>query len=147
MFWFILLGSVLPDVDMLYFYLVDNRNTNHHLYWTHLPIFWVAVLGGVAVIATLLGMVRTRLMALCLFAGIVLHLLLDTLVGGILWLFPYETSQIYLIKVPAVRSWWVWNFVLHWTFMIEIAICVMAAITWFRRRKRGRNGAETAAVS
>lgn len=40
-FWSIVIGSVLPDVDMFYFHLIDNRQTHHHLYWTHLPSFWL----------------------------------------------------------------------------------------------------------
>ncbi len=36
-----LLASVLPDFDLLYFYLIDNRQTLHHLYWPHLPAFWL----------------------------------------------------------------------------------------------------------
>ena len=33
-----LIGSLLPDVDMLYFYLIDNRQHLHHGYWTHIPL-------------------------------------------------------------------------------------------------------------
>lgn len=36
-----LLFSVLPDFDLLWFYLVDNRSIHHHRYWVHIPAFWL----------------------------------------------------------------------------------------------------------
>ncbi len=33
-------GSIAPDLDMIYFYLVDNRQHHHHTYWTHIPFYW-----------------------------------------------------------------------------------------------------------
>jgi inner membrane protein len=35
-----MLGSVFPDIDMLYFHFVDGRQTHHHAYITHWPLFW-----------------------------------------------------------------------------------------------------------
>jgi inner membrane protein len=35
-------ASVLPDTDLLWFYLVDNRQRVHHSYVFHWPLFWVA---------------------------------------------------------------------------------------------------------
>ena len=34
-------GAIFPDIDLLYFYLIDHRQHGHHSYWTHLPLFWV----------------------------------------------------------------------------------------------------------
>ena len=31
-------GAVVPDLDMLWFHLVDNRQTHHHRYFTHWPL-------------------------------------------------------------------------------------------------------------
>lgn len=33
-----LLGSVLPDLDLIWFYFVDNHAFHHHEYITHRPI-------------------------------------------------------------------------------------------------------------
>ena len=38
-----LLGAVLPDFDMLWFYFVDHGSIHHHRYWVHVPAFWAAV--------------------------------------------------------------------------------------------------------
>lgn len=42
--WLIIAGlcaSILPDLDLLWFYLIDNRQTAHHAYVFHWPLFWI----------------------------------------------------------------------------------------------------------
>ena len=39
-----LIGSIAPDVDMAYFYLIDGRQHHHHDYLTHRPVLWYLVL-------------------------------------------------------------------------------------------------------
>jgi inner membrane protein len=132
-----LIGSVLPDVDMLYFYLVDHGRHLHHQYWTHLPVFWLAALAGLLLMALLLSSRRLALAGSSLVAGVFLHLLLDTPFAGIAWLYPFSDHSFYLVSIPATRSWWVWSFVFHWSFWFEIVICIAAVILYFRRRPRG----------
>jgi len=135
-FWCILIGSVVPDLDMFYFYLVDNKQTHHHLYWPHLPIFWITFLSSTSLLSLLAKQIKGVRASLFLFIGAMLHLILDTPVGGIAWLFPLQKNLMHIVEVPAVRSWWVWNFILHWTFLIEILICISAIIVWIRKRKK-----------
>lgn len=134
-----LVGAVLPDFDLLYFYLVDGRRTLHHDYWTHIPAFWLAVL---VFSAALFGLARTPVpwpALAVLSANIFLHLALDTPVGGIAWLYPYDPESIRLIEVPARFDRWVWSFVFHWTFLVELAILGMAlrraGVTGLLRRR------------
>ena len=36
-------------------------------------------------------------------------------------------AAIWLLKeVPAVHDFWVWNFVLHWTFLFEVGVVIQA---------------------
>lgn len=37
-------GSIAPDLDMLYFRLIDHQQTHHHEYVTHWPILWGSLL-------------------------------------------------------------------------------------------------------
>jgi inner membrane protein len=53
--------------------------------------------------------------------------------GGIRWFWPLSDSSLVLAHVPAGRSWWVWNFVLHWTFLMEVLVCAAALIVFVRR--------------
>jgi len=122
-----LVASVLPDFDLVYFYLFDGQQTLHHDYWTHIPAFWLlATAAAVALFRIARAPVPWAAVA-ALLAGVSLHLALDTLTGGIAWLYPYETGRYVLVDVPVRFDWWVWNFVLHWSFVLEIAILGWAA--------------------
>jgi inner membrane protein len=137
-------AAVLPDIDLLYFYLVDGRQTPHHDYWTHIPAFWL--LAAAAVVA-LIRVARAKVPwspVAALLAGVFLHLALDTVTGGVAWLYPYDTARIALIDVPARFDGWVWNFVLHWSFLIELAVLAWAAreiglVRAIHRLKRGQD--------
>lgn len=118
---------------MFYFYLVDNKATHHHLYWTHLPIFWGILYASSVILAFALRRKSIRIASSALCLGVLIHLLLDTPVGGIAWLSPFSHELISFIEVPAVRSWWVWNFILHWTFCIEIFICTTALYLFLKK--------------
>ena len=136
-----LAASVLPDIDLVYFYLADGRQTLHHDYWTHIPGFWPAAMLAAA---GLLWLARVKIPwreFLVFLAGIFLHLALDTPTGGIAWGWPVSQHRFLLVEIPARFDWWVWNFVLHWAFLAELAIVARAAhefgvIGRFRALKR-----------
>ena len=128
-----LTGAVLPDLDMLFFYFVDDRAIHHHRYWVHVPAFWVTVAAvGLPVLAWL-GQVR---LALMFFAGVFLHLLLDTVGGGIMWAAPFDTTLYSLVTVPPVQAHWIASFILHWTFLAELAIWGAAFMLWRKGRRK-----------
>lgn len=132
-----LFGAVAPDLDMIWFHLVDHGRVLHHEYWSHLPAFWLIV---TLVTLPLLRLLAPRyLRPACFFlAGVFLHLILDTLVGGIIWGWPLDHRQIKLFEVPARYGHWVMNFVLHWSFLAEIAITLTAIWLWLRDRQPSR---------
>lgn len=126
----VLIGAVLPDLDMLRFWLIDGGAVHHHTYITHRPIFWVGIM--------LIGFVLGRRILTGIGIGAVLHVMLDSIVGAIAWAWPLSDAAHPLVVVPAVHDNWVLSFVLHWTFLVEIAVCVAAGIVWFQRRAEGR---------
>lgn len=120
-------ASVLPDTDLAWFYLVDNRQTPHHDYLFHAPLFWVALCAIGWALGRLLGMARAGAYAGCALAGLLLHMALDSFAADIRWLWPFTDARFELTRVPNQGyDWWVWNFVLHWTFAAELALCVCA---------------------
>lgn len=131
-----LLGAVAPDIDMIFFYLIDGGAVHHHRYWTHIPFFWLAT----AAIA-LPVLARTRYLTACVafFSAVFLHLSLDSIAGSIMWLYPFSDRPLELVMVPPTRSHWVWSFVFHWTFAFEIAIWVAALALWVTRTQRVRD--------
>jgi hypothetical protein len=129
-----LIGSILPDFDMLFFHFVDNKAFHHHKYWVHIPLFWALI----AVVTLPLAIrLKRREMALAFFAAIFLHLLLDSIGGGIMWLAPVDDTLYALVTVQPTHSHWVWSFVFHWTFLAEVAIWLAAIALWWNER-RGR---------
>lgn len=131
-----LIFSVLPDFDMLYFYTIDNRQNLHHYYWTHIPIFWIFI--SLLVIAVSIT-IRNRIILICglmLMLQSMIHMALDSVVGGILWLYPIDSTAYALFTVPAQFSHWILNFVFHWTFIIELGIVALAVISFFLRKPR-----------
>jgi hypothetical protein len=78
-----LAASVLPDLDLLYFYLVDGRRHVHHAYLPHLPLAWVAALGATAaVLWRRRATSAARAALVVLGANVLLHLVLDTVAAA-----------------------------------------------------------------
>jgi inner membrane protein len=129
-----MIGSVFPDLDLLYFYLIDQQQHAHHTYWTHLPYFWL-VLFALAMSVAAIFNARTIAYSVVIFTlNVCLHLFLDTFCGGIRWFYPFEPTKVVFFEVPARFDWWVMNFILHWSFVVELLIMV-AAIQYFRKTK------------
>lgn len=115
--------SVLPDFDLIWFFWFDGRQIHHHRYWVHIPAFW-AVVGTVSLAAS--WRTRYRPYVIIANAAIFLHLVLDSLVGGILWLSPWDNTLYQLITIRPTKPHWLFSFVLHWTFLAELAIWGLA---------------------
>lgn len=127
------LGGVFPDLDMIWFYLIDDRAFHHHHYWVHIPFFWAVV---AALTLPLIAALRKGwlLCALAFFAAIFVHLCLDTIAGDIKWLWPWQNTFFRLIEIPAIRPHWVLNFILHPVFLLEMLIWATAFYLLWRQR-------------
>ncbi len=126
-----MIGGVLPDLDMIWFYLVDQGRIHHHRYWVHIPIFWAAI--GALVLPLFIWRGYGALAGL-FFAAIFMHLLLDSLSGGILWGAPFDMTLYSLVQVPATQDHWILSFLLHWSFAAELMIWSLAIWLWVRRK-------------
>lgn len=123
-------GGVFPDIDLLYGALMDGGRIHHHLYWTHLPFIWLAIQLASTLFFRLGKWRRARVHQGLLHAfliGIWSHLLLDSVAGDIWWLWPWVDTPFSLVHIPAIHSPWWLNYLLHWTFAVEIAIVALAA--------------------
>ncbi len=121
-----LIASILPDADLFYFYLVDEKQHLHHSYWIHTPFYWVVI---ATITFPLLWFFKKKDLMVgvaIFFSNVFLHLFLDTIVGKIEWLFPLTEKAYYIFEVPDIYNFWVYNFIFHWTFLFEIAVMVWA---------------------
>ncbi len=129
--WAVLVGSVLPDFDMLYFYLIDNRQHGHHSYWTHIPAYWFAAMALMFFVSILFKWPKALALSFGVFVGCILHTLLDSVAGGgIQWGFPLNGDYFSLIHVESRYDWWVWNYVLHWSFAFEVMLMMWALFAY-----------------
>jgi hypothetical protein len=62
-----------------------------------------------------------------------LHLVLDSFVGDIWWFAPFIDRPYAMFTVPAIYTPWWLNFFLHWTFAVELGICVWALLIYRQR--------------
>ena len=132
----VVLGAVFPDFDLLFFYLVDNRAFHHHKYWVHAPGFWV--LTSLIVALALAWLYRPALPLFGAFvAGNLLHTLLDSIAGGIMWRWPFSTNLVSLVTVQPTHSHFVLSFMAHWTFWLEIALWLVAIGLFWKARQHG----------
>ncbi len=138
-------GSVFPDSDLLYCVLFDHQRTHHHLYWTHIPAFWLAVCAGVLLAWAANRELRPPVALWLFLLGVLSHLLLDSIVGDIYWLIPFSYQPFSLFTVHPRYSPWYLNFVMHWTFGLELALVSGAAALAYRdmRRIRGQRILQT----
>lgn len=127
-----MVASVFSDLDLFWFYLVDNRQTAHHAYIFHWPLFWVALALIAWIVARAVRVKAAEPFILVALAGTLLHMVLDSVAADIMWLKPFSDAQVNLFHVEAQYDWWVWNFILHWTFALELAITAIAVIIFWR---------------
>jgi inner membrane protein len=128
--WAGVLGAVAPDLDMLYFHLVDHRAHHHHTYITHFPLLWGALLiAGTTWLR--LSSVKPRAASAVIFSlNGLFHVVLDSIVGDVWWLAPFLDKPFSFFTVPALyKPWWL-NFIFHWSFALEIAVVVWALYLW-----------------
>ena len=135
-----ILGAVAPDLDMIYFHLADHRQHHHHTYWTHFPVLWAGLL-----LVSMWWFRRTRSKPFAAVAVIFslngfVHMLLDSIAGDIWWFAPMFNIRFSFFTVPALYTPWWLNFLLHWTFALELAVTGGAVFLWYSSRQVSRRG-------
>ena len=126
-----LTGAVFPDADGIYFRFFSQRLLRHHEYWTHTPIVW-----GIAWIAALLLLrykanKKIQWLSLVFFANVFLHLLLDSVKDGLLWLYPLSGKTFSIAEMTKNVSMPLGIFLEQRIFLLEAAICLAAATVFF----------------
>lgn len=128
--------AIAPDLDLVYFYLFSARKIPHHAYISHWPILWLALAGAVFILSLLLHKRSWRPFIAIGLANVLLHLVLDSIAAEIYWLAPFSGMYVNLVEVPARYAWWVYSFILHWTFGIELLICLAAVVLFISSRRK-----------
>ena len=130
--------ALLPDLDLLYYYTANRQELFHHYYFPHLPLALLTCFCFAWLLLKLLKRETAETVKpyfLLLFLNWFVHLLLDTVTGGIAWLYPLSSEMTTLLAIPAAYSHWVLSFVLHWSFLFELGIVAFALLLFRRARK------------
>lgn len=145
-FWLGLLGSIFPDLDMLYFYLIDERAHSHRTYLTHLPVFWLCVTFAAAALCGVMQRQKLTLGCKVFLANIWLHLLLDTTMAPVYWFAPFSDTGIrfYTLELNRMFDFWAFNYLMHPFFACELIIMLAAVWLWFLRQCGGEKGSHPA---
>jgi inner membrane protein len=117
-----LTASIAPDLDMFYFYLIDNRQHLHHSYWTHIPFFWLCFCCLWKIFSLLFPRIKFGIYGFIFSINIAIHLLLDSITAEVRWLYPFSQEYAGIFHLPALYKWTVLNFIFHWTFAFEIVL-------------------------
>ena len=140
-------GGIAPDLDMLYFHLVDQRQHHHHSYFSHWPLVWLGLLLLSLALLRLRPNSWTAPLAVAFATMGMLHMLLDSIVGDIWWFAPFVDQAYALFSVPALyQPWWL-NFLLHWSFGLELALWAWALLLYRARTRATPASAASAALS
>ena len=130
----IMIGAIFPDIDLFYFYLLDNRSVHHHKYFLHWFSFWIPIF-LISYLYLRNSHYRSKFgLIVTLFSGAaLLHIGLDTFVGDV-WLFAPFIDQAYVFfeVTPRYEPWWL-NFILHWSFFVELLICCVALTIYLNK--------------
>jgi hypothetical protein len=127
-----IIGGIMPDFDFIYHIFIDSDRTPHHSYITHMPLFWLGVLGVLFLVGKRMRNRNFIAVSTTLCCSALLHLVFDTLTGVVYWLYPFSKKGFNVFAVADVHVWWVHNYTNHWTFLIEIVIILTAMIMFLR---------------
>lgn len=126
-------GAIIPDIDMVYFYLIDHRQHHHHSYITHFPIVWLSLLIVSSAWFCKTSQRKNAVLVVIFSLNAFIHIILDTIVGDIWWLAPFVDRPFSFATVPAMyQPWWL-NFLLHWSFVLEMMLVIYALYLATRR--------------
>ena len=125
-------GAIAPDFDWLYYFSIGNEQHLHHTYWTHYPIVWAGLLLLFSAWYRWISNNPSVLLGVVFSAAGLMHMVLDSIVGDIMWFAPFNNESYALFSVPELyKPWWL-NYILHWTFSLELLVTLWALVLWRR---------------
>ena len=137
-------AASLPDVDMVYQLIFDPREVSHRLYWSHTPIYWLIISLFMLSFLSFFGKKVYLYLAKLVSLQIFVHLLLDSVVGGLRWLYPWSLQRYGLVpSLPGPYAERHLRILFHWTFIFEVVIIFFALGLFMQRQKRADEAIES----
>jgi len=131
------LAGVLPDIDTLYYYLIDS-SLSHREFITHTPILYVAIFCLLFLIGHFKKSSFVKAISLVVLSSALGHLVLDSLTSGIGWLYPV-TNLIYgFLSIPVLAQGFYGQHLFVFTLSLELTVylIVINVIVWTKIGKK-----------
>ncbi|MFA6304747.1 MAG: metal-dependent hydrolase [Patescibacteria group bacterium] len=132
-----LLGSVLPDFDIIYPILFKNSIGSHRYFFTYIPLFWLVLVLIGWLFYKIYKKSWLKYSTIIIFANVFLHLFLDTAFVGVRWLWPFYDGLIGVYNVGFTGGFLVDNYFHHWYWYLEIVIWLLAIVSVVISYKKG----------
>jgi hypothetical protein len=96
-----LIASIVPDADLIAFFFEHkstkpNKIESHRKYPTHAPFFWFIVSLFFVASGYASGSVFIQYIGWSVLVGSWSHFVLDSIEGGIMWLWPFSKKRMYI---------------------------------------------------
>jgi hypothetical protein len=92
-----------PDIDLIWFYFANKYwhkdKKSHRDYFTHKPIVWLSLSIAVFLVGLAVSSTIVQFLALVILASSCGHFIIDTIEGGVRWLWPFSSKKFELIKI------------------------------------------------
>ncbi len=123
------LGGIFPDIDLFYFY-VFNATQNHRQFPTHsvlpyLILFCISLFLRKKCIGKI-GLVFT--------VGAFSHLMADSLMGRLVWLYPFSLQLYGLSSIPGYANSIMFSYGLTTNYTAELIVFIITGYTVFKKK-------------
>ena len=132
-----LLGSVLPDFDLIYTLFINTTISSHRNLPTYIPLFWLILFLLCLASYAIWHKKWIKYGAIVLFGNVLIHLILDTPFVGVKWLWPFYDKLVGIYNVGLTSGFLVENYFQHWYWYLEIALWIAAIISIINSNKKG----------
>lgn len=131
-----ILGAVFPDFDLILTFFIEEINHRKLISHSILPYFLIFI--SIYFFSSLLkkNKDKVKLLNLIFFVGIISHLLIDFLVGGISILAPVKTDIFGLpIYFNSLDSEFFYKYFTSWYIVYELILIFISIFYIFKLRK------------
>lgn len=125
--WIFIIGTfsaILPDFDVLYFYLFKADSTHRELF-THSFFIYLVIALIIFLVGFLLKKQFIKSISIVFFFSILSHLLLDSLTAGVLWLYPFNNYLYGLLSISCMNDGFYGQNLFVFTLSVEVLMFVL----------------------
>ena len=125
--WIFIIGTfsaLVPDIDVIYFYLLKAEMTHRELF-THSFILYIVISLIIFLIGYLLKKQFIKAIAIVFFFSTLSHLILDSMTAGVPWLYPINNFLYGFLSIPFLNNGFYGQNLFVFTLSTEVLIFLL----------------------